>query len=490
MLPYKTMIPIDKTSRMAVYIQISNALISAIVNGKIKPGLKLPGTRKLAEILSVHRKTIVAAYDELESQGWIISIASKGSFVNQNIPIYPEKKGRSKIQKYEGIEKANFNFRKNPLLSGGKTNIHDYSKYKFAFDDGNPDVRLAPIKALSRHYRSLSNSSFAKHQLTYTNQLKGSIHLRRALSTYLSETRSINVSEENILISRGSVMGFYLLFQVLIQPGDHIIVGKSNFGTANQIIQHAGGKLVQVPVDENGIIIDAVEKECKKRPIKAIYVIPHHHHPTTVPLSAERRMQLLILAKKYNFAIIEDDYDYDFHYDSAPLLPLCSNRAMGQAIYVGSLSKSVAPAFRIGFVVGSKDLIDEISYLRRMIDRQGDRLLERAVSILFEEGDIRRHLRKAHKEYKARRDHFCNLLKSELKDKVSFEIPEGGLAVWVKFDRSIDLDALSAKAKMKNLLIHPASKYSKSENAIRMGFASMTKEETTKAMGILRELLS
>jgi GntR family transcriptional regulator/MocR family aminotransferase len=483
------MIKIDKASRMPVYIQIANALIAEIVNGKMRAGLKLPGSRKLAEILMVHRKTIVAAYEELESQGWILSIPSKGSFVNENIPIYPERGEETVKPQSDENEVANFDFIKKPLLAKGFSNIHDYSTYKYTFDDGNPDVRLAPIKSLSRHYRSLSNSSFAKHQLTYTNQIKGSIHLRKALVKYLSETRSINVTEENILISRGSIMGFYLLFQVLIKPGDHVIVGKSNFNTANQIIRHAGGKLIEVPVDKNGIVVDAVEQHCKKHKIKAIYIIPHHHHPTTVPLSAERRMQLLLLAEKYRFAIIEDDYDYDFHYDSAPLLPLSSNKAGGQAIYVGSLSKSVAPAFRIGFVVGPKDLIDELSFLRRMIDRQGDRLLERAVAILFEEGDIRRHLRKAHKEYKSRRDHFCELLNSELKGKVRFDIPEGGLAVWTKFDSKIDLDKLSIKAKEKKLLIHSSSKYNKKENAIRMGFASMRKEETSKAVEILKKLI-
>ncbi|MEL6989260.1 MAG: PLP-dependent aminotransferase family protein, partial [Bacteroidota bacterium] len=264
---------------------------------------------------------------------------------------------------------------------------------------------------------------------------------------------------------------------------------KSNFNTANQIIKNAGANLIEVAVDEKGIVVDEVAEVCTKRAIKGIYIIPHHHHPTTVPLSAERRVQLLRLAEQYNFAIIEDDYDYDFHYESAPLLPLASNTNNGHVIYVGSLSKSVAPAFRIGFVVGPKDFIDELSYLRRTIDRQGDRLLERAVSILFEEGEIRRHLRKAHKTYKARRDYFCYQLDTQFSKYIDFNIPEGGLAVWTKFDSKINLDDISKKAADNGLLIHNAKKYNAAENAIRMGFAAMQQKETDRALEILKSIL-
>ena len=487
------MIIIDPKIRMPIYIQIANGFITEILGGKIASGLKLPGSRLLATQLQVHRKTIVAAYEELETQGWITSVPAKGSFVNDKIPVYNGKGFSTNIPTEKtGLKKASFDFKPrfeklfetNPVLSS--------SNFLHRIDDGNPDIRLAPIKALARHYRSFMNQPNFYKNLGYTNELKGSIHLRKELMQYLSETRSVNVLPENIMITRGSVMGFYLLFQTLLQDGGNVLVGTTNFQTANNIIQHSNGKLIYVPVDENGIDVDVVEKICKGKTIRAIYIIPHHHHPTTVSLSAERRMKLLMLAEEHNFVIVEDDYDYDFHYDSAPLLPLASHDRFGRVIYVGSLSKSVAPAFRIGFIVGPADLLTELAYFRRIIDRQGDRLLERAIATLFEEGEIRRHLRKALKTYRLRRDHLDDLLQTELGNYVNFKSPDGGLATWVRFDPKLDLNAISEKAKTKNLFIAPATKYNplgENKNGARFGFASRTEAEMTAAIDVLKSCL-
>jgi len=493
MLPYKTMIHIDSQSRIPIYIQIANGFIKEILSGKLAAGLKLPGSRVLAGILEVHRKTIVASYEELETQGWIRSMPAVGSFVNENIPVYKAKGFSNTIQQQkESLKKASFTYSRyfedlyetNPIFTS--------EKYIHRIDDGNPDIRLAPIKSLSRHYRSLMHQPSFYKNLSYTAEVKGSMHLRKELVKYLSETRSINVEPENILITRGSVMGFYLLFQTLLREGGNVLVGAVNFKSANNIIQHAKGKLIYVPVDENGMDVDAVEKICKRKTIRAVYVIPHHHHPTTVAMSAERRMKLLMLSEQYGFVIVEDDYDYNFHYDSAPILPLMSYDHLGRVLYVGSLSKSVAPAFRIGFVVGPADFLTELSYFRRIVDRQGDRLLERAIAILFEEGEIRRHLRKALKIYKNRRDHLSTLLHAEMGDYLDFKTPDGGLATWVRFDPKIDLDLVSEKAKANKLFIAPATKYNPVDenlNGTRFGFASRTEEEMIEAIKVLKKII-
>ncbi len=487
------MIPIDSKLRMPIYVQIANGFIKEISSGTIAAGLKLPGSRMLAATLQVHRKTVVAAYEELETQGWIVSMPARGSFVSEKIPIQKAKSFSNRFPKTKSnLEKANFPYKArfenlyqdNPLASA--------TDYQFYIDDGNPDIRLAPIKVLTRHYRSLMNQPHFYKNLNYTAELKGSLHLRKELVKYLSETRSINVKASNIMITRGSVMGFYLLFQTLLQEGGNVLVGATNFKSANNIIQHAGGKLIYVPVDEHGIDVEAVARICKSKPIRVIYVIPHHHHPTTVALSAERRMKLLILAEQYGFVIVEDDYDYNFHYDSSPLLPLASHNHSGRVLYVGSLSKSVAPGFRIGFVVGPDDFLTELSLFRRIVDRQGDRLLERAVAILFEEGEIRRHLRKALNTYKKRRDHLTELLESELGNYLHFNTPDGGLATWVNFDSKIDLNALSQKAKAHKLYIAPASKYNPVDqnlNSTRFGFASQTEEEMAEVVSVLKRVI-
>jgi len=492
MLPNKNMIKLDSTSRMPIYIQLANGIIKGILNGTLSAGLRLPGSRTLATHFQVHRKTVVAAYDELDAQGWIETVPAKGSFISKKIPVAQVQ--NFKAQKRESLaplEQTLFSLNKK-IKGVQHFSLPEFNANKYHFDDGVPDLRLAPIQSLTRHYKSLLNSKFAPKKLNYSTEIKGNIHLRNQLVKYLSETRSINVTTENIMITRGSIMGFYLLFHIILNEGDIAIVGETNFHAANQIIKKAGGKLKTVPVDEDGLDVDAIELICKKKKIKAVYVVPHHHHPTTVSLSAERRMKLILLAEKYQFAIIEDDYDYDFHYESSPILPLASFDRKGVVAYVGSFSKSIAPAFRMGFVVAPANLIEEMSKLRRYIDRQGDVLLERTIALMLEEGEVRRHMRKALKIYHQRRDFFCDLLKKEMGGFVDFKIPEGGLAVWTIFDKKINLNELSLKAAEKKLMLIGSDRYNpvgKELNATRMGFASMNEKEMKQAIKILKSLI-
>ncbi len=489
MLPYKNMIKLDSNSRMPKYVQLANGIIKEISCGNLVPGLKLPGSRTLANHFEVHRKTIIATYEELEAQGWIETIPAKGSFVSKKIPV-------TKFQKFNSQKKEIISPLQEtlfPIKKNFEKNVNGFvprfTTFKYRFDDGVPDLRLAPIHVLARQYKSVLNSKFAVRKLNYTHELKGNIQLRKELVRYLSETRSINVSIENIMIVRGSIMGFYLLFQIILEKGSNVIVGETNFRAANEIIKNAKGKIITVPVDEDGIDIDAVEEICKKKKIRAIYIVPHHHHPTTVSLSAERRMKLLQLAEKYKFAIIEDDYDYDFHYESSPILPLASSDRVGVVSYVGSFSKSIAPAFRIGFVIAPENLIDEMAKLRRFVDRQGDVLLERSIAMMLEDGEIRRHMRKALKTYHQRRDFFCDLLQKELGDYVEFKKPDGGLAVWTKFDEKINLTKLSEAVAAKNLYLADSKRYDpvgKELNSTRLGFASMNEKEMRAAMKILK----
>ena len=148
-----------------------------------------------------------------------------------------------------------------------------------------------------------------------------------------------------------------------------------------------------------GIDVEAIEKICRKKKIRAVYITSHHHYPTTVTLIASRRIKLLELSEKYGFIIIEDDYDYDFHYLSSPILPLISADQKGMIIYIGTLSKTIAPAIRTGYIVGPPNLLLELARIRQIMDTQGDPIMELALAEMFTNGEIRRHMKKALNEY-------------------------------------------------------------------------------------------
>jgi len=486
MLPYRSLIQIDRNAAESLYIQVCNSFIALITNGTLRPADLLPSSRILAELIGINRNTVKLAYEELISQGWAEAIERKGVFVLSRLPV------RSKIilpeaGKSNSLQEAFIWTNKFKDAIPGK----DLQKTMLAIDGGFPDVRLTPVDVLMREYRSLSRRFYGRNFLKYGSS-KGAEHLRVAICNYLSNTRGLIVPAENILITKGSQMGIYLVAQLLLNPADHIAVGVSNYGFADEIFKHAGANLVRIPVDEKGMDVDHLEELLLHQKIKAVYVIPHHHFPTTVTMSTERRLKLLDLAKAYRFAIIEDDYDFDFHYDNKPYLPLASIDHHQNVIYIGSISKTFAPALRIGFMTGPPAFIKAASALRELIDKQGDTLLEEAFAVMFDNGEMERHFRKALKIYKQRRNFFCQILRSDFSNVIEFRIPEGGLAVWVNFDQKINMVKMSEDASKKGLYIDDGNFYKNeafSTNGMRMGFASLEENEITEALGILKNIV-
>lgn len=485
MLPYKSLFLIDKASKVPVYQQISNQLIQLIRNGTLKSGQKILSSRALSEVLDVHRKTVIVAIDELLAQGWLETKQGSGTFIAHNLPeIKP-----LKLKENEGfsIKKAGFSFEVKPILQREVIKASD----KLHLDDGFPDPRLAPLIELSRAYRSnlIQGNSYTK--LGY-GDTKGSLWLRQELAKYLNESRGLKVSVENILIVRGTMMAMYLLTNAFIKKGDNVVLAEKTWSSAKINFQHSGANILTIPTDENGIMVDALEEICKKKTVRLIYVTSHHDYPTAVTLKADRRIKLLNLAKKHRFIVFEDDYDYDFHFQSKPLLPLASADDAGVVLYSGSFTKSISPAFRVGYLVAPEEVIEHLSYLRRIIDRQGDLMLENSIAELLQEGIIQKYLRKSLREYRERRDVFCELLNQNLKNEVNFQIPEGGMAVWAKFDNSIDLVRTAETAFKNGLYFSNGLQHNLSNfniNSTRLGFASSTVEELRKCVEILKQSL-
>ncbi|PKV51117.1 GntR family transcriptional regulator/MocR family aminotransferase [Aquimarina sp. MAR_2010_214] len=479
MFPFKNNIVLIRNSNRNLYLQLCDQVIGFIKSGKLPPSTKLPGSRKLADDLNIHRKTVISAYEELISQGWVETIPTKGTFVSSSLPIINPKSFVEPTLKNNRKEKSGFSFLTRPhLIRKSKNKIN---QKMLVVDDGCPDHRLAPIEEIAKIYRNITKKSHHENLLTYSSP-HGNLELRKALVTYLNQTRGLHITIDNILITRGSQMGIYLNGQLLLSSKNNVIVvGNTNYMTADNTFKEAGAHIEQVPVDSQGLDTNAIENLCKTKRINAVYATSHHHHPTTVTLSAERRMHLLQLAQHYNFAIIEDDYDYDFHYSNAPILPLASNDNHGNVIYIGGFTKIIAPAIRIGYLIAPKDFVDEAARLRRIIDRQGDALLEQTLAQMISTGDVQRHSNKVLKIYKSRRDLFCSLLKEKLGDYFDFEIPKGGMAIWIKLHKTYDWDTICNESGKLGLELNPDWRRYDNDNSrhngIRMGFASLNEEE-------------
>ena len=482
--PYLHLLEIDKERASPVYLQLSQGLTSLIKQGILKPGQKLPGSRVLASTLQLNRNTVSLAMDELQAEGWVVARERSGLFVNDRLPIITVAEQIPFSDRLPGAPA--FQLEQSQLLE-----MPEVYNYAMEFNDGVPDPRLGPLQELGREYHRLLRKASPLHLFGYSDA-QGDPFFRKVLARELNEVRGFSVRPEEIFISRGSIMGIHLLAKTLIKPGDVVVVGALSYRTANLCFEQCGAKLLRIPVDEKGLDTSSLEKLLEQQPVRMLYVTSHHHHPTTVMLAPERRLHLYELAKKHQFCILEDDYDFDYHYDNKPTLPIASMDRKGLVVYVGSYSKVIYPGIRIGFVVAPQALMLEMIKYRRIVDRQGDHLIERAIANLLQEGTLQRYLRKSKKIYKKRKEYFCQLLRQEFSQYLDFQEPEGGMAVWVNFKRAYPLAEVAQRCKAKNLYLsngqayHPAGGQA---NACRMGFASMTEKEIKQACEVLKGVL-
>lgn len=483
--PWSLRLPLRKGDELPLHLQIAQALVADIRTGRLQPGDALSGSRVLAAELSINRKTVVLAYDELQAQGWIEQQPRRGAFVSARLPAFTS-------QASAPVYPAELPLRPvSTVLTDYLGAIRKGVEGELVFSDGIPDTRLIPYDVLARAYRHAMVALVRHNQLGYGDPA-GTLELRTAIADMLRMERGLNVRPEQVCVVRGSQMGIYLAARLLAGPNTCVVFESLSYPPAREAFLSCGATVLSVAQDEYGLLPDALEELCRTHSVRVVYVTPHHQFPTTVMLPADRRMRLLALAEQYGFAIVEDDYDHEFHYLHSPVPPLASMDRNGRVLHIGSLSKVLAPGLRLGYVVASEKVIERCAAEIMLIDRQGNQLTELAVGELMSSGELHRHIRRALKVYQARRDFIAICLTEQLAGWGRFDLPAGGIALWLRFASQVDMPRLVADCARQGLHITDGQIFSQEAEpvrAIRLGFGHLTEAELSSGVKCLAAAL-
>lgn len=469
----KLVIELKGDDSQPLFLRLATSILGEIERGRLLPGDRLPGTRSLALSLNIHRNTVTAAFQELMMQGWLVAEPSRGTVVAYDLPSVKLRSDKEAVVAAAEIP------------SDEPCNV-------FHISDGTPDARIMPAAEMARAIR---------HALLQPPNWRGGGYgesggarsLRNALAQYLAQERGLATSPSQIMVTRGSQMAIYLAAAALISPGDAVAVEEPGYPYAWEAFRAAGARVIGVPVDALGIDVARLENLAQQEPkLKALYVTPHHQYPTTVTLGASRRLRLLEVARRYGLSIVEDDYDHEYRFDGRPVLPLAS-RANDSVpvIYIGSLSKLLSPAVRLGYVSARPDILQRMIKRREAIDRQGDLLLESAMAELICNGTLARHARKARRVYEVRRNILVTELKERLGQDIAFNTPSGGLAVWLVVRDGLSANAWAASALRAGIAVSPSSSFVldtlHTVNGLRIGYANLDEAGIRNFVGALAD---
>ncbi len=466
------------------YLQIADGLRTAIKQELLSAGEQLPSARKLALQLQTNRHTIMAACQELIAQGWLESVERLGYRVVETLPIERSLKGAN----VASDDNHSFKWQFSQRVDTSKTSAPAH-EYGFNFTGGVPDVSLFPFDEFKSHVRdSLSRPQQA--DLHYGNP-QGSERLIEQVSAYLRRVRSI--TDKELVVVNGSQEALYLIAHTLLNPGDVVAVESLGYRPAWQAFRAAGAELLGIKQHSQGLDIEHLKSLISERKIKLIYLTPLHQYPTTVTLPIAERMQIYALAAQNNVAIIEDDYDHEFHYDCQPLAPMAADDPVGLVIYLATFSKVLFPGCRLGVMAVDKALMPALLNYRKIISHKPNFLVQDALGRWMVDGGFERHLRRTTKTYQQRRNSAANLL-DQYKGQglpFDFKVPSGGMAFWIDIQRNAT--QLESKCLQHNIYLASEHQFqlkpSESQDRyIRLGFAGMEQRKFSEGLGRIVKL--
>ena len=494
-------IKIDREIKIPVYLQIASSIKQQIMTGSVNSDTILPSERALAKMLSIHRNTVARAYGELKGQGLIESYQGIGYRVCASAA---SEEGMTKnCIAQTGFADARKEHRRGDKRVNWLDQIKDeYLDMTVTFDEmfqrfsrpekislgsGIAATGIYDREKLSKRISKIVSEE-GKKQYFYT-PYQGDEDLRRQIVSYLS-TKGIKATTRQIQILTETNQALDFLITLLVKPGDAVITEEPVSPDTYRAIGLAGGKLITVPMGEDGIETAYLEEIIQRQKPRLICLNSSFHDPTGQVLSVEKRKEILKLSEKYRLPVIEYDEASELHYDIPSISPMKVFDRLENVVYIYSFSLTFVPGLSLAFIVANADLIRRLSYLVSVRLVAMDWMTQRLLAEFLEEGVYYRKLSDYRKEYKKKRDIVCGKLEEMKELGVSYLKPKGGIYVWCRLPDGVDSKELDSRAYSSGISILPGYVFYPSKNGgreyIRINFSYETPERLSKGMDILK----
>jgi len=448
-------IALDYRSKTPMYRQLYDWFRRAITDGQMRPGQRVPSTRSLAAELKISRIPVLNAHEQLLAEGYFETFVGAGTCVARSIP--DDTLGPPAVKARKGLREEAGKLGPRRMSRRGAALTHvpaqSWLDNLGAFRVSLPALDHFPIgvwsKLVARHSRRPPRGIMA-----YSDAM-GYPPFRDAIAEYLGAVRGVRCEASQILVTTGSQQALQISAQVLLDPKDRVWMEEPGYPGARQAFMTAGAQLIPVRVDHDGM--NVAEIIPRGRNARAAYVTPSHQYPMGMTMSATRRMLLLSWAVRTGAWIIEDDYDSEYRFGSHPMASLQGLDADGRVIYIGTFSKVMFPALRLGYVVVPKDLVPAFSAAREAADIFSSTLYQAVLTDFIREGHFARHIRRMRMLYMDRRRALVNAIQIQMGDMLEVIGAEAGMHLVALLPRGTDDVAVSRKAAQRGISAMPLS---------------------------------
>ena len=479
-------ISVNRKSSQPLHKQIYDAYRSLISSGSLRPGQQIPSSRAQAFELKASRIPVLTAYAQLQAEGYFETRNGAGTFVSASLPDQrtppvrrPGAATPSRTSSRQISRRASFlaPYKTVPWLRG-----------LGAFNLSQPAYDYFPFRVWTSLVVRHSRNPLAR-ALHYGGPL-GSEVLREAICTYLRTARAVRCEPSQVMIVSGSQQALELTARVLLDAGDPAWMEEPGYWLTRQVLRAAGCKLIPVPVDNDGLDVAAGIRKCRRA--KAAYITPSHQFPTGVTMSAARRLQLLDWAERSGAWIVEDDYDSEYRYGSMPIASLQGLDRNARVIYIGTFSKTLFPALRVGYLVIPQDLVARFAAVRNAMDLGPAHLYQAVLTDFIAEGHYARHIRRMRLLYEERRTALVDGLRKHFDSGLEILGAEAGMHLSIAVHGRVrDVEIAERAAREKLWLVPLSSAYL--EKPVRqgfiLGFAGTTAAEMPGSIRRLKETL-